>query len=178
MYLDCVNIDKSSDPGPTQTMYWITAKSKVWPVNKIATIGDRLEKCIAIQPIVEELPNWPTLNVTSDDVASKPLNFFGNLCQWIVTLTLVHDLWGTIDWDCMRLVGLKCTCKYMQCLLTMQKNFARNTWIIWCCACSIHLVCTFISFYCYSWHMTLTQRVPKVILYPLCHIFFVKTSLF
>ena len=83
-----------------------------------------------------------------------------------------------IDWDCMRLVGLKCTCKYMQCLLTMQKNFARNTWIIWCCACSIHLVCTFISFYCYSWHMTLTQRVPKVILYPLCHIFFVKTSLF
>ena len=39
-------------------------------------------------------------------------------------------------------------------------------------ACSIHLVCTFkvpVSFYCNPWHMTLTQRVPKVILYPLCH---------
>ena len=41
-------------------------------------------------------------------------------------------------------------------------------------ACSIHLVCTFkvpVSFYCNPWHMTLTQRVPKVILYPLCHRF-------
>ena len=68
----------------------------------------------------------------------------GGLCQEVER---VRCSWGQ-ETCLLYLYILKCT--YMQCLLTMQKNFARNTWIIWCCslltifACSIHMVCTFI----------------------------------